>query len=114
MVGPGRPQLVGDGEVTVEAAQVAAHPRQRRHLMDDNLRLGSGDRLADGRGVQAIDHRRLRAERAQLPGLGRVPGRRGHLVPLPGELGQQLPPNCPGSSCNENTHADSFRKIRST
>jgi hypothetical protein len=53
-IGARGPQLVRRSEVTVELPQVAAHPGQRRHLMNDHVRCGTTDCRADGDGIQAV------------------------------------------------------------
>ena len=67
-------------------------------------RLGLGDRPADGRRVQAVDHDGLGAKLAQQRGLARAPGRRRDLVSLRCELRQQLLPDRSGRSGHEDSH----------
>jgi hypothetical protein len=72
--------------------------------MDDDLGLGSRDRLADGHGIEAVDHDWLGAQLVQYRGLARAPGGRRDLVPPRGQLRQDLPPDRPGRPGDEDLH----------
>ncbi len=68
VVGSSRAQLVGAREVPVEVPEVA-HVRERRHLVDDDVRFRPSDRLAHLERVQSIEQDRLGSERPQARGL---------------------------------------------
>jgi hypothetical protein len=40
-------------------------PGEGRHLVNDRVRLGTGNRLADGRSIESIESERLRASPAK-------------------------------------------------
>ena len=55
VLGAGGPQLVGRREPAIEVLEVG-RPREGTHLVNDRLRLRSGDGLADTGGIEPVDH----------------------------------------------------------
>ena len=64
---------------------------ERGHLVDDRVGPGGGDGGADAVAVEAVDHHRLGAERAQRVGLRRAAGGAGDGVAVAGEEGDRAP-----------------------
>lgn len=113
MVGAGRPQRVRDGELAVEATQVA-HARQCGHLVDDHLRRRAGYDLADRQRIQAVHDHRLGAHGAQLVHLGGGPRRCNDAMPPRHQLRHQPPADRAARTCHENVHDSSFARFRNS
>ena len=62
------------------SGQVEAHPGERRHLMDDDVRFGPTDCLADGDGIEAVGRAEpdvIVHQMTSLAGMGfNLPGKR--------------------------------------
>jgi hypothetical protein len=98
-----RPQAVRQGEPAVEVFEVGC-ARERRHLVDDGIRLRSGHRLPDPDRIEAVDDDRLGAELAD--GFdGRFAGRRpGHGVAASDQHRHEPPPDGAIRACNKYPH----------
>jgi hypothetical protein len=103
MLGALRAQLVGHCEPLVEVLEVG-RAGERRHLVDDGIRLGPGDRLSDAGGVEAVDDDRLGAERAQQLDLVLRPRRGDDAVAAVHQLGHEPAADRSGGSCEEDAH----------
>ena len=82
------PQPVGRPEAAVQAP-AEADPRQGGRLMDDRIRLGLQDGLADRARVEQVQRDRLSPERPHPVGVARRPVSADHLVPAVDELSDE-------------------------
>ncbi len=103
MVEPSGAKLVRAREPLVEPAEVG-HARERGHLVDDDLRLGRGDRPADRGRIEAVHDDRLRTEHAQAVELLGTAGRGDDVVPAGHQLRHEAAADRSACSCNEHTH----------
>jgi hypothetical protein len=98
-----RPQRVGTREPAVEVFQVRL-AGESGHLVDDRLRLGPGDGVADGCRVEPVDRDRLGAQRPQL--LHLLPASRRGRDPMAAhdQLGHEAGADRSRRTCNEDSH----------
>jgi hypothetical protein len=94
------------------------HASQRRHLVDDRVRLRVCDRLPDGGAVEPVHDDRLGTEGAERVQLLSLRGRGDDLVSVLDQLWEQACTDCTACTCDKHPHRlllslDSTPKTRS-
>jgi hypothetical protein len=95
-------QPVGGSERLVDVLHV--DPGQRGHLVDDHVGSRGLDGRLDGSGVEAVHDLRVRAERADLAGLGFAAGGAGDDVAVLDQYGDERTAGGARGACDEDVH----------
>jgi hypothetical protein len=96
----GREELVGSPRV-----RLAGMPSgESGHLVDEDVRLGCRNHLADRHRVESVHDPPLGAQPLQKLQLGGVRGRCAHLMAPRDECGHQTATDDAASTCHQNAH----------
>jgi hypothetical protein len=103
VVEPLSAKAIGECELLVELPE-ALDTDQRRHLMDDDLRLSAQHGGHNGGLVEAVRDDRLGSQIAHQASLVAVARHGDNLMSVCHQDGNEAPAEPPGRACNENLH----------